>query len=139
VSARFTVNFLVLLLGAGLVVAAFAFSADTVDWVGLGVGAAAILIALWGFAQPHQGVYQRVADVVICIVGAWTIVAALVLTYSGRWLQFGAGAGLAALGAIGLIVREARLASGLQVARPRIGPDRFELRSAPPHEAGVKP
>ncbi len=124
-SARFTVNFLVLLLGAGLVVATFAFSPTTAGWVGLGVGGAAALVALCSFALPHQGAYQRIADVVICTVGVWAIVAARVLTTDGRWLEFSAGAGLAALGAVGLIVREARLATGLQVGQSVIGPDQF--------------
>ena len=100
-SARFTANFVVLLLGAGLVVTAFAFSLSTTDWVGLGAGAGAILLALYSFAQPHQGVYQRVADVAICLVGAWAIASARVLTGDGRWLEFAAGVALAALGALG--------------------------------------
>jgi hypothetical protein len=130
VSARFTANFLVLLLGAGLVVATFAFSAPTAGWIGVGVGAAAVLIALYSFALPHQGVYQRTADVVICAVGAWAIAAACVLTAGGRWLEFSAGAGLAALGAIGLVVREARLAAGLQVGQSVIGHDEFARPTA---------
>jgi hypothetical protein len=136
-SARFTANFVVLLLGAGLVVTVFAFSATTVDAVALGVGAAATLAALYSFALPHQGAYQRVADVVICAVGAWTIVAARVLDPSGRWLVFSAGAALAALGAIGLVVREARLGRGLQVGESVIGPDQFARLSALQRDAGV--
>jgi hypothetical protein len=124
-SARFTVNFAVLLVGAGLIVTLFAFSVATADWVGTGAGAAAIVLALYSFAQPHQGAYQRAADVVICAVGAWAIVAARVLSPGGRWLEFGAGAGLAALGAVGLVVREMRLAKDLQVGQSRIGPDQL--------------
>ena len=41
-SARFTTNFLTLLLGAGLVVATFAFSHATAGWVTLGVGSAGV-------------------------------------------------------------------------------------------------
>jgi hypothetical protein len=136
-SARFTANFVVLLLGAGLVVTVFAFSATTVDAVALGVGAVATLAALYSFALPHQGAYQRVADVVICAVGAWTIVAARVLDPSGRWLVFSAGAGLAALGAIGLVVREARLGRGLRVGESVIGPDQFARLSALQRDAGA--
>ena len=135
-SARFTANFLVLLLGAGLVVATFAFSPATADWVGLGVGGAAALIALYSFALPRQGAYQRSADVVICAVGVWAIVAARVLSPGGRWLEFSAGAGLAALGAVGLIVREVDLASGLQVGRSVIGPDEFAQMTALGRDVG---
>jgi hypothetical protein len=136
-SARFTANFLVLLLGAGLVVTTFAFSATTADWVGVGVGGVAALVALYSFALPHQGAYQRTADVVICVVGAWAIVAARVLNPGGRWLEFSAGAGLAALGAIGLVVREARLATGLHVGQSVIGPDQFAQLTALQRDAGA--
>src|ERR1700709_804499 len=106
-SARFIANFVVLLLGAGLLVTTFAFSATTVDWVAVGVGAAAVVMALYSFALPDQGASQRVADAVISAGGVWAIVAARVLAPSGRWLEFSAGAALAALGAVGLVVREA--------------------------------
>jgi hypothetical protein len=129
-SARFTANFVVLLLGAGLMVIAFAFPPATADWVSLAVGAAAVLIALYNFALRGQGVYQPIADVVICLLGAWTIVASTVLTHPGRWLDFSAGAALAGMGALGLIVREARLGRGLQVGESRIGPDQFARLSA---------
>jgi hypothetical protein len=136
-SARFTANFLVLLLGAGVVIATFAFSPTTADWVGVGAGGAAVLVALYSFALPHQGAYQRTADVVICVVGAWAIVAGRVLTPGGRWLEFSAGAGLAALGAIGLVVREARVATGLQVGQSVIGPDQFAQLTALQRDAGA--
>jgi hypothetical protein len=119
--ARFTANFLVLLLGAGLVVVTFAYPAPTFDGISLGVGAAVIVIALFNFALPDQGVYQRIADVGICAVGAWAIVAAQVLTDRGRWLEFAAGAGLAALGGLGLVAREVRLRREAQVSEARIG------------------
>lgn len=59
------------------------------------------------------------------------------LAPSGRWLEFSAGATLAALGAIGLIVREARLASGLQVGHSVIGPDEFAHLAALQRDAGA--
>jgi hypothetical protein len=137
-SARFVANFVALLIGAGLVVTVFAFPYTTVDAVATGVGAAAIVLALYSFAQRDQGVYQRIADVVICAVGAWAIVAARVMNDHGRWLEFGAGAALAGLGALGLVVREARLARGLQVGQTRIGPDQFARMSSAQHDAGAR-
>lgn len=137
-SARFAVNLVVLLLGAALVVFVFAFSATALDWLGLGVGAVSIVAGLASFALRHQGAYQRTADVVICLVGAWAIVAARVMTDSGRWLEFSAGAGLAGLGAIGLLVREAHLSRGLQVGESRIGPDQFAHMSALQRGTGAR-
>lgn len=129
-SARFTANFSVLVLGAGLLIILYAFTRATSDWVAVGVGATAIVMALYSFAAADQGVYQRVADVFICALGAWAIVAARVMNYQGRWLVFGAAAGLAVLGAIGLLVRERALARGVLVGQAWIGPRQLEHLSA---------
>jgi hypothetical protein len=136
-SARFAVNFVVLLIGAGLVVVAFAFSTTTLDWVGLGTGAVAIVAGLANFAMRDQGAFQRVADAVICTVGAWAIVGARVMSERGRWLEFSAAMALVALGAIGLVVREARLSRGLQVGSARIGTDQFARIAALQRENGA--
>lgn len=137
-SARFTINFVSLLLGAGLVVAAFAFSLDTLAWVSVGAGATAIVAALTNFALRHQGVYQRIADILIVLLGTWAIVAALVLTDRTRWTEFAAGAALAGLGALGLLVREISLARGLQVGAERIRTDQFADLSALQRDAEAR-
>ncbi|HET9102360.1 MAG TPA: hypothetical protein VFN55_03325 [Solirubrobacteraceae bacterium] len=124
-SARFLTNFVVLLVGAGIVVVGFAFSLATLDWAAVGAGAVAVVAALANFAARHQGVYQRTADLAIGAVGAWLIVAARVLDDHSRWLELSAGLALAALGAIGLIVREVRLHRGLWLGEIQIGADRF--------------
>jgi hypothetical protein len=136
-SARFVTNFVGLLVGAGLVTVIFAFSGDTAGWVSVGAGGVAIVVALANFALPHQGVYQRCADAVMTAVGAWAIVAARVLTANPRWLEFGAGAALAALGAIGLVVRELELNRGLQVGDARIRADHLAQLAALQRDAGV--
>ena len=137
-SIRFTVNFVVLLVGAGLVVCAFAFSTPTLHWIAVGAGAAAIVMGLTSFAARHQGAYQRVADVLICLVGAWAIVAARVMSDQSRWLEVAAGLGLAGLGALGLLAREFTLGRGLQVGESRIGPDQFAHMSALQRDAGAR-
>ncbi len=137
-SARFTANFITLIAGAGLLVALFAFPRATSDWIALGVGATAIVMALYSFAAADQGVYQRIADAAICAVGVWAIVAARVMADRGIWLMFGAGAALAALGAVGLLVREIGLAGGLQVGESRIGPDQFARMSALQRDAEAR-
>jgi hypothetical protein len=137
-SAGFTANLGVLLLGAALVVVTFAFRAGTVEWISLGLGASAVLVALYNFALPFQGTYQRIADIVICVLGAWAIVAARVLTYHGRWLEFGAGAALAALGATGLAVREARLRRRREPHESQIDPRQLAaLLAQPQREYGA--
>ena len=137
-SARFVTNFLSLLIGAAILIAVYAFARDVSDWVAVGGGAAAILLAAYSFASVDQGIYQRIADLFIALVGTWAIVAARVMSYEGRWLIFGAGLGLAVLGAIGLLVRELRLGRGLQVGASRIGPDQFATLSALQRDARAR-
>jgi hypothetical protein len=124
-SARFTANFVILITGAGLLVMLFAFSFGTAHWIALGVGATAVAMALMSFATPRQGVYQRIADVAVCAVGAWAVVAAVVMNDRGIWLLFGASAGLAVLGAVGLLIREVELERGRRVGSTHIGTDDF--------------
>ena len=137
--ARFTANFVILITGSGLLVALFAFSFGPAHWIVLGVGVMAVVMALMSFAAADQGVYQRIADVVICALGAWGVVAAVVMNDRSIWLAFGAGAGLAVLGAVGLLVRELGLAHGLQVGSTHIGTDDFALMSAIQREAKARP
>lgn len=137
-SARFVTNFTVTLLGAGLLVLLFALGRPVADWISVGAGAATIVMALYSFASTDQGVYQRIADVVLCALGAWAIVAARVMNDPGIWLMFGAGAGLLGTGALGLVVREIALASGLQVGTSRIGPDEFVRLSTLQQEAEAR-
>jgi hypothetical protein len=129
-TARFASNFVVLLLGAGLLVFLFAFGRPIADWIAVGAGSGAVVMALYSFASADQGVYQRVADVAIALIGTWAIVAARVMNDPGVWLIFGAGAALAGLGAVGLVVRELHLAGELQVGEARIGYTEFARLSA---------
>lgn len=138
-SARFATNFTVLLIGAGLVVACFAFSNATAIWVSVGAGGTAIILALANFAVAHQGAYQRIADVLIALLGAWAIVGARVLDDHGRWMHFSAGVALAALGALGLLVRELQINRPVQVGEARIRADHLPQLSAMQRRAGVRP
>lgn len=137
VNARFTCNFVVMTVGAGLLVCLFAFPVTTAGWIAVGVGAVAVVMALYGFASTDQGALQRVAEVLICLLGVWAIVAARVMHYEGVWLLFGAAAGLAVLGAVGLLVREIELTYGLQVGRSRIDLDEFGRLAAAQRDAEV--
>ena len=124
-SARFATNFVVLLVGACLLVALFAFGRPVSDWVAVATGATAIVMALYSFASADQGTYQRLADVAITALGAWAIVAARVMNAPGRWLVFSAAVALAGLGALGLLLREIHLSGELQIGESRIGYSEF--------------
>ena len=129
-SARFVANFVTLITGAGLALAVFAFSFTTAHWLALGIGVTGVLMGLYSFATANQGVFQRIADVIFCGLGAWAILAAVVMNDHSIWLMFSAGGGLAVLGAIGLIVRELELGRGLQVGQTRISTDEFAYISS---------
>lgn len=124
-SARFATNFVALLLGSALLIFLFALGRPVADWISLGAGASGIVMALYSFAMPAQGIPQRAIDVALATVGTWAIVAARVMGDRSIWLIFSAGLGLLALGALGLAIREIELAGGLQVGETRIGPDEF--------------
>ena len=138
-SARFVANFVTLITGAGLALALFAFSFATAHWLALGVGATAVLMGLYSFATANQGVFQRIADVIFCGLGAWAVLAAVVMNDHSIWLMFGAGGGLAVLGAIGLVGRELGLSRGLQVGQTRISTDEFAYISAIQRKVEAQP
>lgn len=137
-TARFASNFVVLLLGAGLLVFLFAFGRPLADWIAVGAGSGAIVMGLYSFASAEQGVYQRLADVMIVLIGTWAIVAARVMNDPGMWLIFTAGAALTGLGAVGLVVREVRLSGELQVGESRIGYAEFARLSAHQRKAQAR-
>lgn len=136
-SARFVTNFAGLLAGCALVTVIFAFPGETAGWLSVGAGSLAVVVALVNLALAHQGAYQRCADAIMAAVGAWAIVAARVFTGNVRWLEFSAGAALAAVGAVGLVVRELELNRGLQVGETRIRADHLAQLSALQRDAGV--
>jgi len=114
VTSRFITNFAALIAGAVLITGRFAFVPGIVRWIALGVGAAAIIIGLWSFALRRQPALQRLIDVALAAVGGWTIFVSCVWTpRHGLWFEFAAGAALAGVGALGLVVREARLSATL--------------------------
>lgn len=106
-----------LALAAGfLVVACFAFSGDVVRWVGLGVGCAAVLLALGGFAVRGRGAGQRGLDLLSALVGGWLIVAARAFSApeTVKWLCFADAVALAGLALAGLVLRELTALRGLR-------------------------
>ncbi len=104
---RFVTNLLAMIAGGLLVVAAFAFAPGTASWIGLGVGGTTVLLALAGFAARRRGAAARAVDVMLATLGAWTIVASCVFgAGTAKWLAFADGAGICALGVLGLIVHQ---------------------------------
>jgi len=115
-SPRFTTNLLLAVLGGTLLTASLTFGTQNAGWIALGAGAAAFAIAAVGFADLRRGTGQRWLDVLVAVVGVWTVVESRVFDDGVlRWTSFGGGCALAVLAAAGLVLherdRQARLAA----------------------------
>ena len=110
-ASRFTASLAALTSGALAVVFALTLDPRTASWIVLGLGSLTIVSVLAAFAMPDQGAASRVVQVLLFLVGAWTIASTRV--FSGpeliRWLCFAGGAALAGLGALALILHERHL------------------------------
>jgi hypothetical protein len=107
-TARFTSNLTILVVGAFLAAARFAFDADTVRWIALGAGASAVIIVAATFLAYGRGPVQRVIDVVTALTAGWAVVSAVTFAPSViGWLSVGEGGVLASLAVVGLIAHEA--------------------------------
>lgn len=107
IHSRFAGNMLVAVAGVFLAIVSRIWAEGTVEWIGVGVGAAVLVIALGSMAATARGMAERGIDLLIAVLGAWTIVASLV--FDGTTLlnlALWEGIGLAVLGAIGLIAHE---------------------------------
>lgn len=107
IHSRFAGNMLVAVGGVFLAIVSRIWAAGTVEWIGVGIGALAVLIGLGAMAATARGMSERGIDLLVAVLGAWTIVASLV--FSGATLlnlALWEGIGLALLGAVGLIAHE---------------------------------
>ncbi|MGH2849388.1 MAG: hypothetical protein ACRDLP_02090 [Solirubrobacteraceae bacterium] len=104
---RYATNAVFMILGAFLVVCSQAFAVSTFMWLMFASGIAALAIAGPAGALSSRGVAQRGLDGVTSVLGAWTIIAAIVFTGATvTWLGFASGAALFALALAGLTLHE---------------------------------
>jgi hypothetical protein len=107
VTARFTSNLTILIIGAFLAAARSAFGAGTVRWIAFGAGAGVVVIVAAAFLAYGRGPVQRVIDVITALTAGWAVVSALTFAPSViGWLSVGEGGALASLAAVGLIAHE---------------------------------
>ena len=99
-SARFVTNFVVLLLGAAVLVLLYSLGRGVADWVALGAGAGSIVLAMYSFACREQGIYQRIADGAIATVGAWAWTVGTTQLTSPTSVEPTAGSRLASKGTV---------------------------------------
>ena len=99
---------LALLVIAGfLVVATQVWTMNTVEWLFIVGGI--VMIALAAGALRQSNGPQRTLDMVLAVLGVWSIVQAIVFTGSTlEWVSFATALGAALLAIIGLAVHEAR-------------------------------
>ncbi len=104
---RLPSNLLLLVLSGVLAVFCFALRPGTAAWIGLGVGCAAAVLSLAGFAWSRRGGGQRALDVCALLVAIWLIISARVFAPStAKWLCFADAAALAVLAVIGLLLAQ---------------------------------
>jgi hypothetical protein len=112
--ARFASNLTMLVVGAFLAAARFAFGPETVRWIAVGVGAGAVVVIAAAFLAYGRGPVQRIIDVAMALTAGWALVSAL--TFAAPvigWLSVGEGGALASLAAVGLIAHEAVMEQAL--------------------------
>lgn len=99
-----------------MVVAAFAFRPVVTAWITLGLAAAAMLGALGALATPDQGGAARSNEILILIVGTWSIVSCRAFggSHTLKWLCFADGVAVCALGGVGLLLHQTLLARRLR-------------------------
>jgi hypothetical protein len=99
---------LALLVIAGfLVVATQVWAMSTVEWLFIAGGIVMIALAAGTLRQPAGP--QRTLDVVLAVLGVWSIVQAIVFTGSTlEWVSFATALGAALLAIVGLAVHEAK-------------------------------
>lgn len=106
---RFLSNLALTLLGGFVVVTSQAFGVPTFEWLMLGGGIAALLLAAPGLALASRGIAQRGLDGATTILGAWTIIASMVFAGATvTWLGFASGLAFVALAIAGLALHELR-------------------------------
>jgi hypothetical protein len=108
IASRFGAHLAALTSGALIVLAALSLRPTTVAWVTLGLSALTILSALAAFAMPEQGGVPRTVEILLVLGGSWTIVAARTFAdpHVVKWLCFGGGVMIWALGTLGLLAHE---------------------------------
>ncbi len=110
----FPLTQLLAVAGAVVVVNAFAFSASTARAIDFAIAIAVTVIGVAGAVlAPSRG--QRALMGVATAIGAWTILVTVGI-FSGstqRWLDFAAGAAIAAIGLLAGSLYEARRGSSV--------------------------
>jgi hypothetical protein len=113
-TARFTSNLTILIIGASLAAARFSFDADAVRWVAFGAGASTVVIVAAAFLAYGRGPMQRALDVGMALTAGWAVVSALTFAPAViGWLAVGEGGALASLAVVGLIAHEALMERAL--------------------------
>jgi uncharacterized membrane protein len=126
--ARFTTSLLTLVTGFMLVLVAL-LSFRGLGWLTLGFGALATTTSLAVFPVYARSAGQRVGDVVIMVIGGWTIVASRAFSGSSlRWLGFAGGAAIAAVSLLALTGAALLTTRGLARLESRTPTDGAEAR-----------
>jgi hypothetical protein len=133
-TSRFASNLTAILAGSFLVAAALGFAPAVLGWIALAVGSCLAATVLVAFAMRGRGIVQRLLDVAILVLCAWTIVASR--AFAGQalhWLTFASGVLLTTLAVVALVVHEALLELAIrQTLTLQDGDHAVRVRKRPP-------
>lgn len=130
-TSRFISNLLVAVFATVQLVACFAFPPAVTGWLGFGTSCATVVTVLIAFAFRGRGPAQRGLDLVVLLIGVWTLIATR--AYAGetvKWVSFSGGAAVWGLAMAGLVVHElgAERIVGTVVSLPHDGARQAALR-----------
>ncbi|HWK28117.1 MAG TPA: hypothetical protein VNS09_16245 [Solirubrobacter sp.] len=113
---------LALLVIAGfMIIATQVWAMSTVEWIFIVGGAVMLLLAATGVA--HKSTPQRALDGLLALLGAWSIVQALVFNGTTlEWVSFATAAAAAVIATVGLMLHEMtteRVVHELSVTTPQ--------------------
>jgi hypothetical protein len=105
-NSRYLTNAALAVIGGFTIVASHVWVPATFMWLMFAAAAVALLLSAAAVLRS-RGNAQRGLDVIVGILGAWTIVASLVFSGSVvTWLGFASGVAFVAIGFIGLTLHE---------------------------------
>ncbi len=131
--SRFCSALVIVACGATMIAGTFAFAAANDRWLAFAAACAILITLVLAFAARGRGIVQRLLDVLMAAICAWTIVCSRAVESAGggssassvHWLNFASGAALCSLGAISLLIHEFGLQRELEWAGERLIHDQW--------------
>lgn len=103
---RFTIDTIVLLAGAFLAVASFAFTAPVAGWIGFGIFVGIVCLSALGLVTDRR-IESRALHSVLAVSSIWFLIASLVFAGSAlSWLVFAGAVAAVLVAVVDLVAHE---------------------------------